>query len=229
MSRGPGHIQRKIAEVFAGNPDKAFTVRMLCKLVWGDPHLWPEPVQRSAVLRAAGKVARKAGWVRSSLHFMANETCFVSARNQLAVGLKDALSQRAIAEIMGVSERTIRRDLATKAAVETLRKYCGPGTCTGPNAAVETLRHEPKRALDWNDRRPVGRSTDRSIPGKAKSKCGNGNQDRHMTFERTFTVGANRAKMSIADDGRFKCVWSPHLPGALSPSDWAHETLSFKK
>jgi hypothetical protein len=41
-------------------------------------------------------------------------------------------------------------------------------------------------------------------------------------IEKTFTVGANRAKMTLSDDGRFRVAWSPHLPGALSPSDWAH-------
>ena len=117
MSRGPGHIQRTIAEAFAGNPDKVFTVRALCKLVWpGYSHLWPDHKHRSAVLRAAGKVASDAGWIKFSLYHMANETSFISAGHPLAGNVKGTLSQRAIADVLGVSERTIRRDLASKTA-----------------------------------------------------------------------------------------------------------------
>jgi hypothetical protein len=44
-----------------------------------------------------------------------------------------------------------------------------------------------------------------------------------VTLSRTYTVGANRATMSLSDDtGKFRVVWSPHLPGSLSPSDLAH-------
>jgi hypothetical protein len=43
-----------------------------------------------------------------------------------------------------------------------------------------------------------------------------------MTLERVFTVGTNRAKMTLSDTGRFKVVWSPHLPGVLSPSEREH-------
>lgn len=43
-----------------------------------------------------------------------------------------------------------------------------------------------------------------------------------MTLERVFTVGLNRAKMTLSDDGRFRVAWSPSLPAALSPSDLEH-------
>jgi hypothetical protein len=52
--------------------------------------------------------------------------------------------------------------------------------------------------------------------------CGNGNQDRHMT--RTFTIGHSLAKMELSSDGKFRVVWSPHMPrpGTLSPSERQH-------
>jgi hypothetical protein len=43
-----------------------------------------------------------------------------------------------------------------------------------------------------------------------------------VTLERTFTVGQRRAKMELSDVGKFRVLWSPNLPGALSPSEREH-------
>jgi hypothetical protein len=43
-----------------------------------------------------------------------------------------------------------------------------------------------------------------------------------MTLERTFTVGLNRATMTLSDTGRFKVSWSPRVPDCLTASDLAH-------
>jgi hypothetical protein len=82
----------------------------------------PDHKHRSAVLRAVGKVASDAGWVRFPFYHMRNETCFISADHPFAAKTKDTLSQRAIAYILNVSERTIRRDCAANAAAETLNE-----------------------------------------------------------------------------------------------------------
>jgi hypothetical protein len=39
---------------------------------------------------------------------------------------------------------------------------------------------------------------------------------------RAFTVATYKATMSLSDDGRFRVLWSPNLPGALSPAELAH-------
>ena len=62
MSKGPGHVERALAKVFA-DPYGIFTVSELCVLVW--PDLRPENVtqaHRVSVRRAAGKLAEATGW-----------------------------------------------------------------------------------------------------------------------------------------------------------------------
>jgi len=79
MSRGPGRIERKIAEAFASKPDKGLTVHVLCCHIWNDGFDYaPTHSQRSSVLRAAGKVAKRLGWVRFHRH-RHNETFFIHA------------------------------------------------------------------------------------------------------------------------------------------------------
>jgi hypothetical protein len=97
------------------NPEKGFSTGMLCKIVWPEL-LWPEGKHRSSVLRAAGKVAARLGWVRFPIYHLANETCFISTTNPLAeTAAKPSYSIRMIAAITNVSERTVRRDLAKPA------------------------------------------------------------------------------------------------------------------
>src|SRR5215471_15215368 len=103
MSRGPGRIERTIAEIFAANPDKGFTVRMLCGAIWDTE---PSHSKRSSVLRAAGKVAKRLGWTRFSFHEQQNETCFIAVGNPLAKQVSAKLSNRAIACALNVNERS---------------------------------------------------------------------------------------------------------------------------
>jgi hypothetical protein len=78
MSRGPGHVERAIAEAFARYPFKAFYVGGLCLLVW--PELKARDVQhkhRVSVRRAAGKLAPKAGWKVLGFMFGAEKVLYV--------------------------------------------------------------------------------------------------------------------------------------------------------
>jgi hypothetical protein len=43
------------------------------------------------------------------------------------------------------------------------------------------------------------------------------------TMTRTFTIGQNRAAMTLSDDGALRVSWSPHMPsGDLRASELAH-------
>ena len=79
MSRGPGRIERAITETFAARPDKGLTVHALCCHIWNDGFDYgPTHAQRSSVLRAAGKVAKRMSLVRFHLNNRHNETFFIS-------------------------------------------------------------------------------------------------------------------------------------------------------
>lgn len=55
MSRGPGHIERTIKELFVAEPDAAFTTEQLCRKVYPRiRHVLKK--HRVAVLRAAKKL-----------------------------------------------------------------------------------------------------------------------------------------------------------------------------
>jgi hypothetical protein len=57
MSRGPGRIERTIAELFVAHPNRAFTVADLCKHVFEADK--PTLAQRGSVLRAAHAATRR--------------------------------------------------------------------------------------------------------------------------------------------------------------------------
>jgi hypothetical protein len=57
VSKGPGRVERAIADVFEAEPDNAFTVEDLCDRVYpGEP---VEKKHRVAVLRAAKNIAKR--------------------------------------------------------------------------------------------------------------------------------------------------------------------------
>jgi hypothetical protein len=146
MSRGPGRVEKKIAGVFMANPEKAFSTGMLCKIVWPEL-LWPEGKHRSSVLRAAGKVAARLGWVQFPIYHLANETCFISTTNPLAgTAAKPLHSIRMIAAILNVSERTIRRDLAKPADGKGSGGALGITTEKWVKAREEMVLKERKQA-----------------------------------------------------------------------------------
>ncbi|CAH1653436.1 conserved hypothetical protein [Hyphomicrobiales bacterium] len=61
MSRGPGRVERIITSTFEGNPEGAFDVEELARLVYpGIEQV--EKKHRVAVLRAARKVAHRMHW-----------------------------------------------------------------------------------------------------------------------------------------------------------------------
>jgi hypothetical protein len=60
MSRGPGHVERRVEKLFTRNPTKTFSTGDLIAKVY--PGLeWIEKKHRVAVLRAATKVALRLG------------------------------------------------------------------------------------------------------------------------------------------------------------------------
>jgi hypothetical protein len=64
MRRGPGHVERKIAEIFEANPDKAFAAGTLCLKVWPGANRI-EHKHRVSVIRAASRIAEKIKWTRT--------------------------------------------------------------------------------------------------------------------------------------------------------------------
>jgi hypothetical protein len=61
MSKGPGRIERAIEAIFANDPDNAFTVVELCRLIYPSKYSWhgPPKKQRVAVTRAAKGVVKR--------------------------------------------------------------------------------------------------------------------------------------------------------------------------
>jgi hypothetical protein len=57
MSRGLGVVQRKIDELFSGDPEAVFTIEDLCKKVYGGFDC--TKAQRVAVIRAAKAIAKR--------------------------------------------------------------------------------------------------------------------------------------------------------------------------
>lgn len=57
MSRGPGRIERAIADILDAEPDNAFTVEDLCRRVYGIERV--EKKHRVAVLRAAATLGKR--------------------------------------------------------------------------------------------------------------------------------------------------------------------------
>jgi hypothetical protein len=66
MSRGPGNVERKIAKIFASNPDKWFAAGTLCEMIWPGANRI-EHKHRVSVIRAASKIAEKTKWTKTSL------------------------------------------------------------------------------------------------------------------------------------------------------------------
>jgi hypothetical protein len=87
MSLGPGHVQRKLAKIFAENKGGALT--------------------RSAVLRAAKSAAWKAGWTKLHVYDM-SENIFVEVTNPLAGKFGSGMPVYAIAHFVGASPRDVR-------------------------------------------------------------------------------------------------------------------------
>jgi hypothetical protein len=61
MSRGPGHIQRKLERVFANNPDGVFILEDFIECAYSGLKS-SEKKHRVAVARAAKAVAGRVGW-----------------------------------------------------------------------------------------------------------------------------------------------------------------------
>lgn len=66
MSRGAGHVERKIADIFADNPDKFFAAGTLCQMIWPGLNRI-EHKHRVSVNRAASRIAEKTKWTRTSM------------------------------------------------------------------------------------------------------------------------------------------------------------------
>jgi len=64
MSRGPGHIERAIEEVFTANPSETFTVDELVAITYPGTNRI-EKKHRVAVIRAADKVAARLWWKKA--------------------------------------------------------------------------------------------------------------------------------------------------------------------
>jgi hypothetical protein len=58
MSKGPGRIERAISDIFAAEPDNAFTTEELCKRVYGIDR--PEKKHRVPVLKAVSRLIAKS-------------------------------------------------------------------------------------------------------------------------------------------------------------------------
>jgi hypothetical protein len=56
MSKGPGHVERKLEELFKKNPKRPFSTRMLCLHVYPDEKI--EKKHRVSVLRALKRLSR---------------------------------------------------------------------------------------------------------------------------------------------------------------------------
>ena len=63
MSKGYGTVQRRIASLFALDPDQTFPIRKLVGYVFGEPPY--TKAQYNSVARAAEKVANNMGWMKS--------------------------------------------------------------------------------------------------------------------------------------------------------------------
>jgi hypothetical protein len=63
MSRGPGWVERRIAEIFAESPAGCFSVLTLCRMVWPGANRI-EHKHRVSVIRAATRVSEKSKWTK---------------------------------------------------------------------------------------------------------------------------------------------------------------------
>jgi hypothetical protein len=108
MSRGAGHVERKIADIFADNPDKFFAAGTLCQMIWPGLNRI-EHKHRVSVIRAASRIAEKTKWTRTSMPswtaFKGVERpprCWTSSRRQ-TMGVPDE-RPGAVAMRVGVRE-----------------------------------------------------------------------------------------------------------------------------
>lgn len=93
MSKGPGRIERIIAETFEQHPDEPVSLQTLCwnayPLIRGEP---PEKKHRVAVYRASRKVCERMGWGQhwSTYFSLRSERAYVLAHaaNDLRAKLK---------------------------------------------------------------------------------------------------------------------------------------------
>jgi hypothetical protein len=63
MSRGPGWVERRIAEIFAENPAECFSVLTLCRMVWPGANRI-EHKHRVSVVRAATRISERTKWTK---------------------------------------------------------------------------------------------------------------------------------------------------------------------
>jgi hypothetical protein len=133
MSHGPGHVQRKLAEIFAENRGAALTTSRLCLLIWGETEDGAQHLsRRSAVLRAAKTVAWKAGWVKFRVYDTMNENVFVEVTNPLAEagGGTGSTTLAWIAKTVGANPRDVRRALIQGAPILALSVSTAPKLLT---------------------------------------------------------------------------------------------------
>src|SRR6516225_9600569 len=76
MSRGPGHVQQKVAALVAANPDDAWTTTKLCELIYGGQ---PEKKHRVAVIRALLTMELPDLWWVQPLECQGSEYCLYNA------------------------------------------------------------------------------------------------------------------------------------------------------